>query len=133
MTELIQNILYILITSAGILLIKCLMEFINAKIDEIQKDKNIEDKEQLNKYVDMVQQIVTNVVLSVSQTLVDSLKLSGTFDKEAQKKAKEMAIDMAKQLITEEAKNAIEVLYGDFDIYLDVLIESYVKQTKTTQ
>ena len=132
MTELIQNILYILITSAGVLLVKCLMEFLNAKIDEIQKDKNFEDKEQLNKYVDMVQQIVTNVVLSVSQTLVDSLKSSGSFNEEAQKQAKEMAIDMAKKLITEEARNAIEVLYGDFDTYLDVLIESYVKQTKTT-
>ena len=132
MTELIQNILYILITSSGILLIKCLMAFINAKIDEIQKEKNLDEKEQLNKYVDMVQQIVTNVVLSVSQTLVDSLKSSGSFNEEAQQKAKEMAIDMAKQLITQEARNAIEVLYGDFDVYLDVLIEAMVKQSKAT-
>lgn len=132
MTELIQNILYILITSAGILLIKCLMSFINAKIDELQTEKEIKDNELLNQYIDMVQQIVYDVVLSITQTYVETLKKQGKFDEEAQKHSKEMAVEMAKTLISEEAKNAIITVYNDFDSYLASLIESIVKQSKTT-
>lgn len=132
MTELIQNILYILITSAGVLLIKCLMNFINAKIDELQTEKEIKDNELLNQYIDMVQQIVYDVVLSITQTYVETLKKQGKFDEEAQKYAKEMAVEMAKTLISEEAKNAIIIVYNDFDSYLASLIESVVKQSKTT-
>lgn len=131
MTELIQNILYILITGVGVLLIKCLMNFINAKINELQTEKEIKDNELLNQYIDMVQQIVYDVVLMVSQTYVDSLKKSGNFNEEAQKQAKDMAIEMAKTLISEEAKNAIITVYNDFDNYLASLIESVVKQSKT--
>lgn len=132
MTELIQNILYILITSAGVLLVKCLMNFINAKIDELQTEKEIKDNELLNQYIDMVQQVVYDVVLTVSQVYVDSLKSSNSFDKEAQNKAKEMAVEMATTLISEEAKKAIITVYGDVDAYLSSLIESIVKQSKTT-
>lgn len=132
MTELIQNILYILITGAGVLLVKCIMNFINAKIDELQTEKEIKDNELLNQYIDMVQQIVYNVVLTVTQTYVESLKKQGNFNEEAQKYAKEMAIEMAKTLISEEAKAAIITVYTDFDAYLSNLIESIVKQTKTT-
>lgn len=132
MTELIQNILYILITGVGVLLIKCLMNFINAKINALQTEKEIKDNELLNQYIDMVQQIVYDVVLMVSQTYVDSLKKSGNFNEEAQKQAKDMAIEMAKTLISEEAKNAIITVYNDFDNYLASLIESVVKQSKTT-
>lgn len=132
MTELIQNILYILITSAGVLLVKCLMDFINAKINELQTEKEIKDNELLNQYIDMVQQVVYDVVLTVSQVYVDSLKSSNSFDKEAQNKAKEMAVEMATTLISEEAKKAIITVYGDVDAYLSSLIESIVKQSKTT-
>lgn len=132
MKELIQNILYILITTSGVLLIKCLMNFINAKINELQTEKEIKDNELLNQYIDMVQQIVYDVVLMVSQTYVDSLKSSGSFNEEAQKQAKDMAIEMAKALISEEAKNAIITVYNDFDSYLASLIESVVKQSKAT-
>lgn len=132
MTELIQNILYIFITSAGFLLIKCVMTFINSKIDELQTEKEIKDNELLNQYIDMVQQIVYNVVLTVTQTYVESLKKHGKFDEKAQEEAKSMALNMAKELISEEARNAIIIVYSDFDSYLSALIESYVKQTKTT-
>ena len=132
MSNLIQDILYILITSSGILLIKCLMDFINAKINELQTEKEIKDNELLNQYIDMVQQVVYDVVLTVSQVYVDSLKSSNSFDKEAQNKAKEMAVEMATTLISEEAKKAIITVYGDVDAYLSSLIESIVKQSKTT-
>ena len=131
MTELIQNILYILITASGVLLIKCLMNFINSKIDELQIEKEIKDNELLNQYIDTAQQVVYDVVLMVTQTYVENLKQHGNFTKEAQKHAKEMALETAKALISEEAKNAIIVVYGDLDLYLSNLLESIVNQNKT--
>lgn len=69
-------------------------------------------------------------VLTVSQTYVDELKRQGKFDKQAQETAKQMAIDKAKSLITEEAKNAVTLLYGDFEAYLNSQIEALVRENK---
>ena len=132
MTEFIQNILYIIITCAGAMVMKYVMDFINEKIDILQTEKEIKDNELLNQYIDMVQQIVYDVVLNVTQTYVESLKSSKAFDEEAQIKAKEMAMTTAKSLISYEAKRAIIDAYGDFDLYISNVIESIVKQTKET-
>lgn len=131
MAELIQDILYIIITSAGVLLVRELMDFISAKVDEVQTNKEIKNNELMNQYIDMVQQVVYDVVLSVSQTYVDSLKGSKSFNEEAQKQAKDMAITTAKTLMSYETKKVISEVYGDVDLYLSNLIESIVKQTKS--
>ena len=133
MAEFIQELLYIVITGVGVLLVKCLIKFINKKIDELQIEKEIKDNELLNQYIDTVQQVVYDVVLMVTQTYVENLKQHGNFDKEAQKHAKEMALETAKALISEEAKNAIITVYGDLDLYLSNLLESIVNQNKTTK
>lgn len=131
MEELIRNIIYLVLTGVGVAIVKEVLTFINKKIDEVQANKEITNYQKLNQYVDKAQEIINNVVLSVSQTYTDSLKQSGDFDKEAQEQAKNKAIEMANKLITEESKNAIIVLYGDFNAFVDVMIESFVKQNKT--
>lgn len=133
MAELIQDILYIIITSAGLLLVRELMDFISAKVDEVQTNKEIKNNELMNQYIDMAQQVVYDVVLSVSQTYTETLKKQGNFNKEAQEKAKEMAMNTAKTLISYEAKKAIIDIYGNLDEYLSTQIESLVKQTKETK
>lgn len=130
MTEYIQNILYILITASGVLLVKCLMNFINKKIDEMQVEKEIKNNELLNQYIDTAQQVIYDVVLMVTQTYVENLKQHNNFSEEAQKQAKEMALETAKALISEEVKNAIITVYGDFDEYICTQIESIVNQSK---
>lgn len=71
-------------------------------------------------------------MLTVNQTYVDSLKKQGKFDEEAAKTAKQMAIDKAKALITEDSKAAIETLYSDFEAYLNDAIEELVRENKVT-
>lgn len=39
-------------------------------------------------------------------------------------------VHISKSLITEEMKNAITVARGDFDVYLDNLIEQIVREIK---
>lgn len=131
MLEILQDILYAVITGFGVLLVRELLNFIGEKVDEMQTNKKIKDNELLNQYIDNAQQIVYDVVLMVTQTYVENLKKHGNFDEEAQKQAKEMAIITAKSLISLEARNAIVSVYNDYDKYLENLIESIVKQNKT--
>lgn len=130
MQNVLENICYIIITGCSIALARYIVSLINKKVDEIQIGTEIQNYDKLNKYVDSAQKAISNVVLSVSQVYVDSLKAQGSFTKEAQTAAKKKAIETAKSLITEESKNAIIILYGDFDSYLDSFIEAVVRENK---
>lgn len=123
----IQEILYLIITGIIPLLITYGIIFLKVKIKE--QEKKLEN-DQLIKYIDAATDAISKSVLTVSQTYVDTLKKEGKFDAEAQKTAKQMAIDKAKTLITAESKAAIETLYTDFEAYLNDAIESLVKENK---
>lgn len=123
----IQEILYLIITGIVPLLITYGIIFLKVKIKE--QEKKLEN-DQLIKYIDAATDAISKAVLTVSQTYVDTLKKEGKFDAEAQKTAKQMAIDKAKALITAESKTAIETLYTDFEAYLNDAIESLVKENK---
>jgi len=96
-----------------------------------EQEKNLEN-DQLVKYIDAATDAISKAVLTVNQTYVDSLKKQGKFDAEAAKTAKQMAIDKAKALITEDSKAAIETLYSDFEAYLNDAIEELVRENKVT-
>lgn len=130
MQNVLENICYIIITGCGIALARYIVSLVNKKVDEIQINTEIKNNEKLNQYVNLAQDAISNAVLSVSQVYVDSLKASGSFTEEAQAEAKERAVERAKKLITEESKNAIIILYGDFDSYLDSMIEAVVRASK---
>lgn len=131
MNEALQNILYVLITGVGLVIVKEILRLLNKKVDEAQANSELIKNETLNSYIDHVQRIINDVVLSVSQVYVDELKKHGEFTPDAQLEAKNKAIEMAKNLITEESKNIIILVYGDFDAYLNTMIESLVAQHKT--
>lgn len=125
----IQDVLYLIITGILPLLITYGIIFLKVKIKE--QEKNLEN-DQLVKYIDAATDAISKAVLTVNQTYVDSLKKQGKFDEEAAKTAKQMAIDKAKALITEDSKTAIETLYSDFESYLNDAIEELVRENKIT-
>lgn len=131
MVEILKDILYIVISGCGIALAKYLVDFINEKINEVQVNTDIKEHDQLNKYIDDAQKVISNIVLSISQTYVETLKSKGEFTPEAQKEAKEKAITLAEDMISEESKNAIIIVYNDFNKYLDATVESFVNQNKS--
>lgn len=130
MGEILRDILYILISGCGVVLAKYLVDLINEKVNAIQVETDIKEHEQLNKYIDDAQKVISNIVLSVSQTYVETLKAKGEFTPEAQKEAKEKAMNMAEDMISEESKNAIIIVYNDFNKYLDNAVEALVNQNK---
>ena len=117
----IQDVLYLIITGILPLLITYGILFLKVKIKE--QEKNLEN-DQLVKYIDAATDAISKAVLTV--------KKEGKFDAEAQKTAKQMAIDKAKALITEDSKAAIETLYSDFEAYLNDAIEELVRENKVT-
>lgn len=126
----IQDIIYLIITGIMPLLIMYAMTFLKVKIKEYQKNL---DNDQLNRYIDAATDAITKAVISVNQTYVDTLKRQGKFDAEAQSKAKQMAIDKAKELITADSKAAINTLYNDFEAYLNDAIEELVRENKINE
>ena len=73
---------------------------------------------------------VEQAVIYVMQTYVDSLKISGKFDKEAQQLAYIKAKEKATELINAEAQAIIADTYGDFEVWLQTKIEQTVRSTK---
>ena len=128
--EILGIVLYAAITGAGVVVVKKVLDHINASIDDIQANTQLAEYEKLNKIIDQVQSVMTTIVQSVNQEFADELKKAGKFTKESATEAKDMALNMADALITEEAANAIEQVYGNVDLYLDCLIEDLVKNLK---
>lgn len=131
--DVLQVIIYTLLTGCGMYVVYKVVGLVNTKIDELQANTKLANYEKLNKIIDKAQSILYTIVESVSQTYVDSLKKSGKFDSAAQTEAKNKAITLAKDMITDETANAITEIYGNLDSYLDSSIESIVKQLKETK
>ena len=125
--ELFLNILYICLTCIIPLLVKYIIAYLTSRAREFSETL---DNTILREYVNDATNIIGKIVLEVSQTYVDALKKAGQFNAESQKIAKDMAVNKAKELITEESKNAIIRLYGDFEAWINTSIEATVKENK---
>lgn len=71
-----------------------------------------------------------DAVYATTQTYVDDLKASGSFDKEAQVHALSMALATLLGSLSQEAKDYIQEKFGDTEAYLTGRIEAEVKRQK---
>ena len=71
-----------------------------------------------------------DAVLYVNQTFVDTLKSKNEFTQESWEEAKKKAYNTALVAISEESKKAISEVYGSFDKWLQLKIESSVNMAK---
>lgn len=74
--------------------------------------------------------IVSNAVLSVTQTFVDTMKKEGKFDEAAAKEAKDKALAIITGQLTPELKDYITSNFGDMAEYLGNLVEATVQSLK---
>ena len=86
--------------------------------------------EQIKRVLCEAAEAVQMSVEMVAQTYVDELKKQGTFDADAQQVAFNKALDNAKSLITDEAKQIIGGAYKDFDKWLATALEAFVNERK---
>ena len=125
--EMAQQIFELVIIPLLVVLSTYFIKFINAKSNELI---NRVDNDKHDKYVLMLQETVTDCVLTTTQTYVDALKGQNAFDPEAQKKAFEMTKTAVLAILTDDAKEYLANALGDFDQYLTTLIEAQVQVNK---
>lgn len=125
--EIIQAVLTtIVIPFLGILGVY-LVKLISKKFDQINQAMN---NEELKKYVDIAENLIIDSVIKTNQIFVDKLKEDGTFTAEDAAKALEMTKNEVLLLVTKASKDAVAELYGDFNQWLDLKIQSIVNQNK---
>lgn len=104
-----------------------LVKYINQKSSELQASTS---NETLSKYIRLLDKTITDSVISVNQTYVDSLKGKDAFTADAQKEAYKRALKAIKSSLPEEAITYLREVYTDLDAYLQVKIEAEVKKNK---
>ena len=93
----------------------------------------VEEKTKSDKLAQAVQRAtdtVEQVVVAITQTYVDDLKKSGSFDEDSQKQALQMAKEAAVSLISSEVQQLITENYNDFTDWLLSAIEAAVAHSK---
>lgn len=125
--DIVQIIVYVVITGCATMLAKALLGYFGAKIDEYQQNIKIE---KVNEYIDRAQELVENIVLSLMQTVVNKTKKEGKFDTAAAISVKNEAINMVKTMMNNEIRRTIVDVYGDLNKWIDTMIEQYVLVNK---
>lgn len=129
-SEVLNYCLYIVLTVILPVVAKYVVELIKAKIEESNIIMDATHNKNLSKIVEGALSDVMDAVLYVNQVYTDSLKASGKFDKTAQEEAFNRAYAEAMNMISDEVKKVIEGLYGSFDKWLQLKIESSVNMAK---
>jgi hypothetical protein len=130
MNELIAQILEIIAPFAGALLTALCgfaISYLKKRSGQIKTES---DNALVTKYADMITETVTNCVVAVNQTYVDTLKKNDAFTKEAQEEAFKMCYNNIVGLLSVDAQKYIVETFGDLEIYLTTRIESLVNTSK---
>lgn len=123
MPDIVIDIIQVCIIPLLGIITKYLVDFLQAKRDEIN-DKI--DNETAEKYTEMIFNTITACVIATNQTYVNSLKEQGKFDEEAQKKAFDMTMSAVLDILSDDVKKYMEEFTGDLNAYLTNLIEAQV-------
>lgn len=128
---LVQSGLLIVLVGVVMKGLKLLGTLIDAKTAEIASNtQNVK----LREYLLSAENSVKIGVLTVAQELGDALKdkaEDGKLSDKDKKDLKEMCIEKVTLMVGNEVKEAVTVLKGDFDIWLNNSIEAFIKESKT--
>ena len=126
--ELLSQIFEVCIIPLLGVLTTFLVRYINNKMKTLADTTNDEKQK---KYIEMLNNTITDCVIATTQTYVDTLKKQGKFDKEAQEQAFLMTFNAVSDLLTEESKKYLNEAIEDLDLYIKQKIESEVNINKT--
>ncbi len=125
--ELISQIFEVCIIPLLGVLTAYLVKFINVKSSELAASRKNELEK---KYIEMLNNTITDCVIATTQTYVDSLKKEGSFNIEAQKVAFAMTYEAVVRLLTDEATEYLNAAVGDLNLYITQKIEAEVNLNK---
>ena len=128
--ELLNNLLYAVLTVAIPVLLAEIIPFVKAQIAKCNMVTEVTKNERLNNIINNAMSNIMDSVLYVNQIYVNSLKQNGSFNEQAQKDAFKLAYNEAVKLISDEAKTVIEETYGSFEEWVYLQIEVAVNNAK---
>ena len=129
-SETLNYCLYIVLTTILPVIAAYVVNLIKAKIKESTIIEEATKNENASNLVKDALSDVMDAVLYVNQTFVDTLKAKNEFTQETWEAAKQKAYEAALMTISEEARKAINEVYGSFDKWLQFKIESSVNMVK---
>ena len=131
--QFLNELLIAVVTVSIPIVVKYITAYLNTLKEKKKSEIAQEDKVAFDASILEAIELVQKVVDKVSQTYVDSLKAKNEFTKEAQAESLAKAIDDAKTLISAETQGLISSVYSDFDKWLEIQIESYIRSQKSDQ
>ena len=126
-TQLIAQIFEICIIPILGVLTTFLISWINSKKEALKQQTN---SETIRKYIDMLDNTITDCVIAMNQTYVNSLKLQGKFDAGAQKKAFNDVYNKVIAILGQDAIEYLNSAIGDLNEYITSKIEKEVSSNK---
>ena len=122
-----NEILSVVTQAVVIPLVLALGGFLASLIQKKAKDLSAQTESELLKAAAAAAAgVVAQAVEFTAQTYADVLKAEGAFNEKAKKKAFLLARKTALALLSEDAKRAVETLYGDLELWLKTKIEQAV-------
>lgn len=104
-----------------------LIVFIKQKINEGKTKLN---NEMAERYLCLLEATVIDCIRATNQTYVDALKDKNAFDAEAQKEALAKTTDAVKAILSEDAKNCLNLFVGDIEVLIKEKIEANINLVK---
>lgn len=109
-------------------------KFVNKYIEKIKQEREINERlkefDEIDFYLDKVNDIIVTAVKKVNQVFVDDLKKTNNFSKEKQQEAFQKALDIVMELVTEEGQLMVEKAHTDYLAYVENKIEELVNDLK---
>lgn len=127
MKELMLELLQAVIVVAIPIITTYLCKFLNTKKEEAKTKTENATAQAL---IESALNAVATAVSYTNQTYVDVLKRSGTFSVENQREAFQKSYDTAVQIMTQEAADYIDQVYGSISDWLTAQIEAQVRASK---
>lgn len=127
MKEFMDAVLPYILDGFGTLLL-ALLSFAGYKLADLlnKRTKN----EHVQNLVNGIYNVAANAAKVTYQTYVESIKGTEAWNTDSQKYALNMAVEIAKAQLTEDAKNFITTNCGDLTEYLSTAIESSIYTLK---
>ena len=104
-----------------------IIKLINVKINEISETRESAIEQ---KYLDMLNDTISDCVVATTQTYVEALKKEGKFTVEAQKEAFKQTYEAVMNIISDDAKLYLSEIVGDLQLYITQKIEAEVNFNK---
>ena len=121
--ELITSIFQVCILPLFGIITTFLVKWFQAKMKEI---KTTTDDAVLRKYMDMLEDTITDCVIATNQAYVDNLKGQNAFTKEAQEQAFKQTKEAILTILSKDAQEYLNAVLGDLNAYIEKRMETEV-------